>query len=242
MKTLSIILPAYNEMNRIEPTIRNYNSYLAETNYAYEIIVADDGSTDDTVDLIKKLQTEIQQLKLVCCETNKGKGQAVRVGMLAAKGDIRIFSDADGSIPITELDKILEPIQSGKAKISIASRYLKGSKTVIYQPLYRRIWSRLANLFVQRLLLPGIVDPNCGFKAFDGKVAERLFSQCVVNEWSFDLEVLGLAHKLNIPIAQIPITWTHDEASKGKLSHLPKEISNLFIIRKRLNKLPLAIV
>ncbi len=234
MKDLSIIIPAYNEAKRIEPTIRKFNDYLAKTAYIYEIIVADDGSTDDTVDLIKKLELEIPSLRLVQCETNKGKGQAVRIGMLAAVGAIRLFSDADGATPIEELPKILAPIENYEAKIAIGSRYLEGSEIAKSQPFYRRAWSRIANQFVQRLLLPGIVDPNCGFKAFEGKTAQLIFSQCTVNQWSFDLEVLGLARKNNIDICQIPVKWIHDEASKGKLRHLPQEIKNLYTIRKRL--------
>ncbi|NOQ74092.1 MAG: glycosyltransferase [Crocinitomix sp.] len=235
MKDLSIIIPAYNEAKRIVPTIQNINNYLAKTHYNYEIIVADDGSTDDTINIIKNLEIEIPELRLMCCESNKGKGQAVRVGMLAAEGRIRLFSDADGATPIEELPNVLAPIENKEAKISIGSRYLAQSEIAKSQPFYRRAWSRLANLFVQRLLLPGIVDPNCGFKAFDGKTAQFLFSQCTVNEWSFDLEVLGLARKHGIITHQIPVKWIHDEASKGKLRHLPQEIKNLYTIRKRLN-------
>ncbi|MFT5823327.1 MAG: dolichyl-phosphate beta-glucosyltransferase [Crocinitomix sp.] len=235
MKDLSIVIPAYNEAKRIVPTIQKFNAYLAKTHYSYEIIVADDGSTDDTINVIKNLEIEIPELRLVRCETNKGKGQAVRIGMLAGEGKIRLFSDADGATPIEELPNVLAPIENKEAKISIGSRYLAQSKIAKSQPFYRRIWSRLANLFVQRLLLPGIVDPNCGFKAFDGKTAQFLFAQCTVNEWSFDLEVLALARKHDLTISQIPVKWVHDEASKGKLRHLPQEIKNLYTIRKRLN-------
>lgn len=234
MRDLSIVFPAYNEAKRIGPTIRKFQAYLSKTNYDYEIIVADDGSTDDTIEVVKNLEAEIPQLKLVRCEKNKGKGQAVRIGMLVAEGKIRLFSDADGATPVEELFKVIAPIENNTAKIAIGSRYLAGSNIQKSQPFYRQVWSRLANFFVQRLLLPGIVDPNCGFKAFEGKTAQFLFSQCTVNEWSFDLEVLGLAKKHGIEIQQVPVKWVHDEASKGKLRHLPQEVKNLFTIRKRL--------
>ena len=234
MKDLSIIFPAYNEAKRIGSTIRKFNSYLMTTRYSYELIVVDDGSTDDLVNIVKNLAIKIPDLKIVCCEKNKGKGQAVRIGMLAAEGKIKLFSDADGSTPVEEIHKILAPIENKTAKISIGSRYLEYSDVQKKQPLYRQIWSRVANFFVQKLLLPGIVDPNCGFKAFDGKTADFLFSQCSINEWSFDLEVLGLAKKNDITIQQVPVKWIHDEASKGKLRQLPKEIKNLYTIRKRL--------
>ncbi len=234
MKDLSIILPAYNEEKRIGSTLKKINDYLSKSTYSYEIIVADDGSTDETVNLVKNLQQNMPNIRIVCCETNKGKGQAVRVGMLAAEGQIRLFSDADGSTPIDELEKILAPIINGQAKISIGSRYLSESEITKSQPFYRRVWSRFANQIVQKMLLPGIVDPNCGFKAFEAETTHRIFSQCTVNEWSFDLEVLGLARKLGISVAEVPVKWIHDEASKGKIRHLPQEIRNLFEIRKRL--------
>ena len=238
---ISIIIPAYNEEKRIGKTIRIFTDYLNNTAYSYELIVADDGSTDNTVNLIKNLQKQIPQLRLVCCKTNKGKGQAVRLGMLAAKGQIHLFSDADGATPITELPNLIAPIENKEVKIAIGSRYLEKSEIKKAQPLYRRVWSRLANKFVQKLLLPGIVDPNCGFKAFDAVISHQLFSQCIVNEWSFDLEVLALAKKQNLKIAEIPVKWFHDEASKGKITQLPREIKNVFMIRKRIkaNLIPL---
>lgn len=240
MKDLSIVIPAYNEVDRIEQTIRSFNTYLLQTSFSHEIIIADDGSTDETVDLVKMLQLEIPTLRLLILAKNKGKGQAVKAGMLAAKGNIRLFSDADGSTPIEELERIINPILNGKSKIAIGSRYLKESTVLIPQPFYRRAWSRIANRFVQRLLLPGIVDPNCGFKAFDGKTAAFIFSKCIVNEWSFDLEVLGIARKYNIPIAEVGVLWKNDERTKGKLSHLPQEIKNLFTIRKRIKQMKIA--
>lgn len=236
MKDLSIVFPAYNEALRIGKTLIQFNKYLqTRTNYDYELVVCDDGSTDETATVVEKLQAEIPNLRLVRCLTNKGKGQAVRVGMLAATGKIRLFSDADGSTPINELEKMLKPIQNGTVSITIGSRYLAQSHITKAQPFYRRVWSRLANRLVQKLLLPGVVDPNCGFKAFNAETAQVIFSQCTVNEWSFDLEVLALAKKLEIGIEEIPVRWIHDEASKGKIRHLPQEIINLITIRKRLH-------
>lgn len=234
MIELSLIIPAFNEAKRIAPTLITYSQYLDKTAYNYEIIVANDGSNDNTVEVVKKLQNSIPQIKILNCEQNKGKGQAVRLGMLVATGEIRLFADADGATPIEELEKLIAPIRSNQVKITIGSRYLDKSHIEKSQPLYRRVWSRTANYFVQRLLLPGIVDPNCGFKAFDGQTAQFLFSQCIINEWSFDLEVLGLAKKHQLSILQVPVKWIHDEASKGKLRHLPKELKNLYKIRKRL--------
>lgn len=237
MKDISIIIPAYNEEARITKTLIDFNHYLSQTPYTYEIIVSDDGSTDRTIEKVKALQLQNPHLRYIKLKQNKGKGQAVREGMLGAEGKIRLFSDADGSTPIEEMDKLIHPILSGKTDIVIGSRYLKNSNIVKSQPLYRRVWSRLANKVVQRLLLPGIPDPNCGFKAFSAESATKIFSQCTVNEWSFDLEVLGIARSLNIPLKQVPVKWINDERTKGKISHLPTEIKNLFRIKKRIQTL-----
>lgn len=233
MTNLSIVIPAYNEVERIGATLFNFSNYLQNQPLTYEILVVDDGSTDKTVELVEQLQLTIPHLRILALESNKGKGQAVRTGMLAALGAIRIFSDADGSTPIEELPRLIAPIMGKKADISIGSRYLSTSNIIKAQPFYRRVWSRLANRFVQRLLLPGIVDPNCGFKAYSANASTAVFSQCTVNEWSFDLEALSLARKLNFIISEVPVSWVNDERSKGKISQVPREIFNVFQIRKR---------
>ena len=237
MKDLSIIIPAYNEEKRIGETLYKFHYYLSKSHYSYEIIVTDDGSTDKTVELVTELRKEIPHLRVIPLKINAGKGRAVRSGMLSAVGKIRLFSDADGSTPIEELERVIRPIMNREGLISIGSRYHSRSKVAVPQPYYRIVWSRFANKIVQRLLLPGIVDPNCGFKAFDGETAERIFSQCTVNEWSFDLEVLAIARKLKIPISEVPVEWANDADSKGKISHLPREIVNLFTIKRRVKNI-----
>ncbi len=234
MLDISIIFPAYNEVERIGPTLISFNDYLAKKGISYELIVVDDGSKDGTVNFVESLLDEIPNLTIVTSQKNKGKGHAIRKGMLCANGKIRIFSDADGSTPIEELEKIMEPIISGEFDIAIGSRYLENSKITQAQPFYRRIWSRFSNRVVQKLLLPGIIDPHCGFKAFRAESAMQLFSQCEINEWSFDLEVLSLARFSNFRIKEIPVKWENDARSKGRLSHLPREIFNVYRIRKRL--------
>jgi len=236
MKNISIIFPAYNEAERIGPTLKSFHNYLTAKNVTFEIIVVDDGSTDNTIKYVESLQQEIPNLIVIPSEKNSGKGHAVRIGMLAAQGNIRLFSDADGSTPVEEMAKVLEPLVLETADISIGSRYLALSEIAHAQPYFRRVWSRFANRVVQKILLPGIVDPHCGFKAFTAEAATKIFSQCKIDEWSFDLEVLTLARSLHFRINEIPVKWANDERSKGRISHLPREISNLYSIRKRLHK------
>ena len=237
MKTISIIIPAFNEAERISPTIRDFSNLLIAMNRSHEILVVDDGSTDETAGLIEKLSKEIAEVKLIPSVGNFGKGHAVRRGMLIAKGDIRLFADADGATPAAELEKFITPIEAGEADLAIGTRYHPSSIIDKAQPRYRVIWSRIANKFVQRLLLPGIADPNCGFKAFRGIVAQRLFEPCQTDEWSFDLEILSLARQLNYQLLEIPIRWRNDERSKGKVSDLPKEIRNLIKIKRNMKRL-----
>lgn len=236
MIDLSIIIPAYNEEKRITDTLVSFSNYLQMHPLTYEIIVVDDGSTDKTVRVIQSLQLTVPHIRILQLPKNMGKGAAVREGMLSATGSIRLFSDADGATPIHELGKVLQPILSGEAEIAIGSRYLEGSDVQKKQPRYRVIWSRLVNRLMQRILLPGIVDPHCGFKAFTASAAETLFRQSTINQWSFDLEILALAKRMGMSIKEIPVKWIHDERSKGRISQLPTEIKNVYRIKKHLSK------
>ena len=231
---LSIIIPAYNEEERITETINSFVAFLSKKTIHYELIVVDDGSSDKTIEIVENLSSTIPNLRVIALPENKGKGAAVREGMLAAEGEIRLFSDADGATPIEELDKVIQPIIEKQSDISIGSRYHENSDVQKKQPLYRVVWSRLANKIIQRILLPGIVDPHCGFKAFTSDSANRIFGLSKIDEWSFDLEVLALARRMNFRIAEIPVKWIHDERSKGRLSQLPKEIKNVWRIRRGL--------
>ncbi len=231
---LSIIFPAFNEEKRIGPTLRFFHNYLSQRGTSFELLVVDDGSSDGTVVFVQEMMKEMKELRLLALPENKGKGHAIRKGMLEAKGVVRVFSDADGSTPVEELDKLLKPLLKENFDIAIGSRYHKDSVVEKAQPLFRRAWSRFANGIVQNILLPGIVDPHCGFKAFSKKSAIDLFSQCVTDGWSFDLEVLALAKRSNYRIAEVPVKWSNDEQSKGKLAHLPREIYNVYKIKRAL--------
>src|SRR5690606_33338973 len=150
---LSVIVPAYNEEERIAPTLLALDRYLAATSLDYEILVVDDGSTDGTVALVERLGAERPAIWCLPTRPNRGKGHAVRAGMLAARGRIRVMVDADGSIPETELPAVLAPLIAGEADIAIGSRYVRGARVAVRQPLWRRAWSRLVNRVVQRTLV-----------------------------------------------------------------------------------------
>jgi glycosyltransferase involved in cell wall biosynthesis len=211
---LSIIIPAYNEEQRITPTIRAMDTFLKGQGIRYEILVVDDGSRDRTALLVEDLAQEISSLRCLPCIENRGKGHAVRVGMLSARGEVRLMCDADGSMPAEEMPKLIAPIFSGKADIAIGSRYALGAKTTSAQPGWRVAWSRLANRIVQRSLVAGIDDTQCGFKAFSAKAAEATFSQATIDGWAFDLEILALASKLGFTIAEYGVVWSDDERSR----------------------------
>ena len=148
---------------------------------------------------------EIPNLRLVRQTPNRGKGAAVRRGMLEARGQIRVMCDADGSMPPEQLPRLLAPIIACKAEISIGSRYAPGAHTDVKQPWYRVVWSRLANRVIQRSLVPGIRDTQCGFKAFTAQAARDLFSVARIDGWAFDLEILALAKRSGIAIAEIGV-------------------------------------
>lgn len=237
MTNLSVIIPAYNEEQRIIPTIQQFQSFLSKKAISFEIIVVDDGSTDKTVEVVAALQQQLPQLSIIALPANKGKGHAVRKGMLAAKGKIRMFADADGSTPVEELDKLLQPLWQDKADIAIGSRYLHDSEVVKAQPKLRVIWSRTVNRLVQNLLLPGITDTHCGFKAFTENAARQIFAACTIDGWSFDLEVLAIARKLQLRTEEIPVKWANDERSKGKIRHMPRELYSFYKIRKHISRI-----
>jgi dolichyl-phosphate beta-glucosyltransferase len=211
---LSVIVPAYNEEARIAPTLAALDAELAGTGVRYEILVVDDGSSDGTVALVESIARRLPSVHCLATSPNRGKGHAVRVGMLAARGEVRLMCDADGSIPASEIATVVGPVARGEVDIAIGSRYAAGAAVAVSQPLWRRAWSRVVNRVVRRTLTPGIADTQCGFKAFSAAAAVAIFRRAVIDGWSFDLEALALARRLGFTVSEQAVSWTDDERSR----------------------------
>ncbi len=217
---LSIIVPAYNEAERILPTLTRIVEYSKAQNYVTEIIVVDDGSRDKTRQVVNDFAAKNPIVRLEKYDDahgepmNKGKGFAVRTGILQSRGAVVLFSDADLSTPIEEIEKLWLLLREQKCEIAIASRALPQSNLTVHQPWYREAMGRTFNLFVQRLLVPGIRDTQCGFKLFEGNCARRIFSACVIDGFGFDTEVLFLARKWQYRVLEVAVTWRHQEESR----------------------------
>ena len=218
---LSIVVPVYNEERRISSNLSEIISYMNKKRLNHEIIIVNDGSTDNTLGILHKFNKKV---KIISYEQNKGKGYAVKTGVLAAKGDRIFMCDADLAMPIAELDKFLKE----KEDIVIGSRSLKGSE--VKTTLFKKIMGRIGNLLISALIIRGIKDTQCGFKLFDKK-CKRIFEKQTINRWGFDFEILFLARKFHYKIKEIPIKWTNMVGSKVELTDYPKTLFELLKIR-----------
>jgi dolichyl-phosphate beta-glucosyltransferase len=212
---LSVIIPAYNEAKRLPLTLIDIDKHLSGADYSYEIIVVDDGSKDATEEVVRRFSHLIKNLRLIDNKENHGKGWVVRQGMLQAKGDIRLFMDADNSTSIDQFSKMIPYLKEGY-DVVIGSRDIKGAKMVPPQSWLKRQAGNFGNLIIQLLLLPGMWDTQCGFKAFTKEAALKIFSLMKINRWAFDVEALSLAKKLGYRIKEIPVVWVNNPFSLVK--------------------------
>ena len=227
---LSVIIPAYNEEDRITKTIRSVSDFLSNENYDYEILVVDDGSRDKTIQVTNDLKKEIANLELISNKDNNGKGYVVGQGMLRARGDVRLFMDADNATPVDYI-KDAEVWISRGFDVVIASLTEPGSKIVGHEMWYRRFLGRIANMITQILATPGISDTQRGFKVFTSKAAEDIFSRTTIKRWGFDMEALALAQKLGYKIKSIPIIWNNNSNSRVNIWAYPKTLLDPVKIR-----------
>jgi glycosyltransferase involved in cell wall biosynthesis len=211
--TYSIILPAYNESARIAATLETILAHATQNNWNVEIIVVNDGSSDNTAEIVCEYARKHAVLRLLENPGNRGKGYSVRNGMLHAKGDILLFSDADLSSPIEEADKLFAAIARG-ADIAIGSRWVDTRLQIRRQPLYRRIFGRIFNLALRVSLGLCFKDTQCGFKAFTRRSARVIFPLQKIERWGFDPELLYLAKKFGFTISEVPVAWSHREGTR----------------------------
>ncbi len=231
MPHLSVVVPAYNEEQRLPRTLDRLYEYYETQPYTYEVIVVSDGSKDKTSDIVKAFAVEHPKFQLIDYSPNRGKGYAVRTGILAAQGEFILFCDADLATPQEETEKLLPRMTAG-ADIAIGSRPLRDSQLEKHQPLYREMFGRLSNKLIQVLAVRGIQDTQCGFKLFTRKVAHDIFSRCKLDEFGFDFECLMVARDLGYRIDEVPIRWLDQEGSKVVLMRDgPRALRDLVKIR-----------
>lgn len=211
---LSVIIPAYNEERRLPATLEKLQAYLSRQSFTYEIWVVDNGSTDRTADLVREYGRRFPAIQLAQTRL-RGKGIAVRTGMLRAAGRYRFFCDADLSMPVEEFERFYPP-RLADADVAIGSREAKGARR-FDEPPYRHFTGRIFSLAVKLLILHGYEDTQCGFKCFRDAAAEDLFSRQRFNGWSFDVEVLYLARQRGYRIREVPISWYYQSDSRIRL-------------------------
>jgi glycosyltransferase involved in cell wall biosynthesis len=231
----SILIPAFNEENRIKNTINSVFAYIKENQLSAEVIVINDGSKDKTSFLIKELQKTNQNLVLIDLLENNGKGNAIKEGIMSSKSNFVLFLDADGSTPIHELKSLKEKLISSNSEIAIGSRYLNGSKVGVRQPLYRVLLGRIGNQLIQLFLIENIKDTQCGFKLFRTPVAKQIFSMQKIKRFAFDMEALLIAKNLGYSIVEVPVIWNDSPQSRFRpILDAVRTLRDLVIIKLNL--------
>lgn len=234
---LSVIIPVFNEEERIVNTISLLAGYLGKQGDSYEVIVSDDGSHDDGPLLVEKKFAGCREVRLIRERQNQGKGAAVRKGVLAARGGLIIFTDADLSYPVETIGRCIDALQ--EYEVAVGSRNLPGSEIEITPPRVRRLTGATFKWVVRRLVLPGFSDTQCGFKGFRSEAASEIFANCTVNGFAFDVEVLALARLFGYSITELPVRLQVDSSdSTINLTTDPtKMVAELVAIRRRVKKM-----
>ena len=209
----SFIIPAYNESERLRVSLPKVLDYIHQRRLQAEVIVVNDGSTDNTAEVVRQFAAQNPEIHLLENPGNRGKGYSVRNGIMHGTGDVLLFTDADLSSPIYEADKLFNAIAEG-ADIAIGSRWLQAELQTERQPLHRQVYGRLFNFGLRIVLGLTYRDTQCGFKAFTRKAAQTVFSRQRVERWGFDPELLFLANKLGLRTVEVAVEWAHDHASR----------------------------
>jgi dolichyl-phosphate beta-glucosyltransferase len=235
---ISIVIPAFNEELRLPLTLDLLERHLTAIGVPAEVIVVDDGSHDRTAQVVRDRAASWPELTLLTAARNGGKGEAVRIGMAAARGRYRIFSDADLSVPIDDMEKLLGPLRAG-AGVAIASRGLLDSQVEVRQPWYRETMGRTFNRLVRIFALSGVHDSQCGFKAFTAEVADRVFRELQTRGFGFDVEVLYRAQQAGYQIVEVPTRWINSPQSHvHPIRHSTMMLLELLAIPRRVRRHP----
>lgn len=209
----SIVIPAYNESARIPATLKAVVNCIRERGWSAEVVVVNDGSRDGTADVVKAFAADVPQVRLIENPGNRGKGYSVRSGLLHSFGEVVMFTDADLSAPIEEAEGLFAAIAQG-ADIAIGSRWLERKRQTIRQPLYRQFFGRCFNGVTRLVMGLPFADTQCGFKAFTRAAAQTVFQLQTIDRWGFDPEILFIATKRGFKIAEVPVSWAHDERTR----------------------------
>lgn len=220
----SIVIPAYNETARIDHTLEQVLRAVRDRQWSAEVIVVDDGSTDDTPEIVRRFAADHPWLRLLQNPGNCGKGYSVRNGILHAAGEIVMFTDADLSAPIEEAERLFAALRDG-ADVAIGSRWLDRGRQTTHQPLYRRFFGRCFNQVTRMVMNLPFADTQCGFKAFKRTAAQTIFQLQLIERWGFDPEILFIALKRGYSVREVAVTWGHDERSR--ISYLKDGIKML---------------
>jgi dolichyl-phosphate beta-glucosyltransferase len=210
---LSVVVPCYNEEQRLPRTVEQIERHLDARGESYELILVDDGSSDGTRRVMDNAAARNKAVRIVVLPQNRGKGRALAEGVKVSRGEEVLVTDADLSTPIDELEKLEGALAAG-AGVAIASRAVKGSRVELSQPFYRVLMGKVFNLIVQLILLPGIWDTQCGFKLFRGDIAREVFPELTTDGFGYDPEVLYLAKQRGVRIAELPVVWRNSAPTK----------------------------
>lgn len=209
----SIVIPAYNESERLYDSLEKIIAFLNDQKLSAEVLVVNDGSRDNTAEIIRQFAEKYPFIRLIENPGNRGKGYSVRNGMLQANGDIVLFTDADLSAPITEAPKLFAEIAKG-ADVAFGSRWLVAKMQTERQSIMRQIAGRMYNILMRVVLGLKHKDTQCGFKAFNRRAVDTIFTRQRIERWGFDVELLFLARKFRLKMVEVPVAWAHDDRSK----------------------------
>lgn len=209
----SIVIPVFNEQARIGATLSRVIECVQERGWQAEILVVNDGSHDQTAQIVLAAAEQYPNLRLIENPGNRGKGYAVRNGILQARGSIVMFTDADLSAPMEEAERLFAAIANG-ADVAIGSRWLDRSRQTLQQPIYRRFFGRCFNWLTRLVMNLPLADTQCGFKAFRSQAAKAIFIRQRIERWGFDPEILYIALRLGMNVKEVAVTWGHDERSR----------------------------